>query len=422
MMQSKLYLFFYAFINDFIFVGGGKIMIYMDNGATSYPKPPEVIEKTIDAMTRYCANPGRAGHYMAAKTAHEIYRARLALARLFNIGDPGQLVFTKNCTEAINTALKGILTEGDHVITSSMEHNSVIRPLRELEKKGVQTTFIKCRTDGSIAPDEIKKAISCGSGKAGTGNGSGGRTKMIVMTAASNVTGTKMPIEEIGRIAVRNGIIFMVDGAQGAGHMDLDVRKNHIDILAAPGHKGLLGPQGTGFLYVRKGIELKPLTEGGTGNRSCEEEQPRDFPEGYEAGTVNAPGIIALGTAAGFINKIGIEAIEEHERRLTEKLQKGLMEIKGVSLYGPENTYKKTAVVAMNIDGMDCEEAAAVLNDKYGIAVRAGFHCSCMAHRTIGTGEIGCIRICPGFYTAEKEIDEVVAAVREIAGSRNFMV
>lgn len=394
-------------------------MIYMDNGATSYPKPPEVIEKMVDVMYRYCANPGRAGHFMASKTAHEIYRSRLALARLFNIGDPGQLVFTKNCTEAINMALKGVLTEGDHVITSSMEHNSVIRPLRELEKKGVQTTFVSCRADGSIDPEEIRRAIRCGCNGSDMSNGGGNsRTKMIVITAASNVTGTKMPLEEIGRIAVRNGILFMVDGAQGAGHMDLDVRKNHIDILAAPGHKGLLGPQGTGFLYVRKGIDLKPLMEGGTGNRSCEEEQPRDFPEGYEAGTVNAPGIIALGTAAAFINKIGIEAIEEHERRLTEKLQKGLVGIKGVDLYGPENTYKKTAVVAMNIDGMDCEEAAAILNDKYGIAARAGFHCSCMAHSTIGTAETGCIRLCPGLYTAEKEINEVISAVREIAGGK----
>ena len=189
-------------------------MIYMDNGATSYPKPPEVIEKMIDAITGYCANPGRAGHYMATKTAHEIYKSRIALARLFNIGDPRQLVFTKNCTEAINLALKGILKEGDHVIATSMEHNSVIRPLRELERKGISTTFVKCAEDGSLEPAKVAEAIRTGR--------STGNTKLIVMTAASNVTGTKMPVEEVGRIAVRNGILFMVDGAQGAGHMDLD--------------------------------------------------------------------------------------------------------------------------------------------------------------------------------------------------------
>ena len=379
-------------------------MIYMDNGATSYPKPQEVIETMIDAMANYCANPGRAGHFMAARTAQEIYKTRLAVARLFNIKDPSRLVFTKNCTESINIALKGILKEGDHVITSSMEHNSVVRPLMELRKHEVITSFISCDQEGHIDPMDIKEAIRP-------------NTKMIIMTAASNVTGTKMPLEEIGRIALRRGILFMVDGAQGAGHMDLDVEEKHIDILAAPGHKGLLGPQGTGLLYIRKGIEAKPLMEGGTGSRSKDEVQPREFPEGYEAGTVNAPGIIALGAAARLINKIGIAAIEEHERRLTQRLQDELSKIDKVTIYGPQDTDKKTAVIAMNIDGMDCEEVAGILNDKYGIAVRAGFHCAGRAHKTIGTEDIGCIRICPGLYTSEREIDEVIDAVRRIAGT-----
>ena len=379
-------------------------MIYMDNGATSYPKPPEVIEALTEAMVRFSANPGRAGHYMADRTAREIYKARNAVARLFNIDESGQLVFTKNCTEGLNLAIKGILREGDHVITSSMEHNSVVRPLAELRKKGVSTTFVSCRRDGTIDVSEIRKSFR-------------NNTKMVIMTAASNVTGTKMPLEEIGRIAVRKGVLFMVDGAQGAGHMEIDVRKQHIDILAAPGHKGLLGPQGTGVLYIRRGVEVKPLMEGGTGSRSFEEEQPRDFPEGYEAGTVNSPGIIALGTAAAVISKIGIGAIEEHERKLTEKLQKGLGGIDGVTIYGPENTHKKTAVVAINIKGIDCEEAAGMLNDEYGIAVRAGFHCSGRAHQTIGTGETGCIRFCPGFYTSEREIEFVVEAVCQIVDS-----
>lgn len=381
-------------------------MIYMDNGATSYPKPPEVMETLIDVMNNYCANPGRAGHFMAARTAQEIYKTRLAAARLFNIEETGRLIFTKNCTEAINIALKGILKEGDHVITSSMEHNSVVRPLIELRKKGVATTFVSCDKEGVMDPALIKQAIRK-------------NTKMIVMTAASNVTGTKMPLEEIGRIALRKGIMFMVDGAQGAGHMDLDVHKNHIDILAVPGHKGLLGPQGTGILYIRSGIDLKPLLEGGTGSRSKEEEQPKDFPEGYEAGTVNSPGIIAMGAAIRLINKIGIAAIEEHERKLTEKMQRGLEQIEGVTIYGPKDIHKKTAVVAINIAGLDCEDVAGLLNDRHGIAVRAGFHCSGRAHDTIGTGDTGCIRICPGLYTSEKEIGAVIEAVREIAaGSR----
>lgn len=382
-------------------------MIYMDNGATSHPKPPEVIDVMVDAMTNYCANPGRAGHKMAARTAKEIYKARVAVATLFGIEDPGQLIFTKNCTESLNMALKGILKEGDHVITSSMEHNSVVRPLMELRKKGVVTTFVSCKQDGSMDTMAIKSAIRK-------------NTKMIVMTAASNVTGTKMPLEEIGRIAIRKGLIFMVDGAQGAGCMDLNVEKNHIDVLAAPGHKALLGPQGTGVLYVRKGIKMNPLLAGGTGSRSKEEEQPEDFPEGYEAGTVNSPGIIALGVAARLVNKIGVDVIEEHERRLTEKLQKGLKNIKGITVYGPEDTRKKTAVIAVNIDGMDCEEVAAILNDEYGIAVRSGFHCSGRAHQTIGTADIGCIRICPGIYTSERDIDMVIAAMGEIAGRKHI--
>lgn len=380
-------------------------MIYMDNGATSFPKPPEVMEAYIDALANYCANPGRSGHFMAARTAQEIYKTRLAVAHLFQMDDPGRIIFTKNCTEGLNLALYGVLREGDHVITTSMEHNSVVRPLYALQRKGVSATFVRCDGDGQLDPASIKGAVK-------------ERTRLIIMTAASNVTGTKMPLEEVGRIALRKGILFAVDGAQGAGHMDLDVRKNHIDILAVPGHKGLLGPQGTGFLYVRKGIALEPLMMGGTGTQSKEIRQPLDFPEGYEAGTVNAPGIIALGAGVRMISRIGISVIEEHERRITEKLQRGLAAIPGVKLYGPMDTHKKTPVIAMNIAGMDSEEVAAVFNDRYGIAVRAGFHCSGMAHETIGTGDGGCVRICPGFYTGERDVEEVVAAVAQIASRR----
>lgn len=382
-------------------------MIYLDNGATSYPKPPEMLEAVADAMRNYCANPGRSGHFMAAKTAQEIFKTRLAAARLFRIEDPSRILFTKNCTEAINLALKGILRQADHVVTSSMEHNSVIRPLKQLEKREITTTVVACDADGRIDVEDIKNAVQP-------------NTKMIVITAASNVTGTKMPLEEIGRFALRKGILFMVDGAQGVGHMPIDVKKDHIDILAAPGHKGLLGPQGTGFLYVRGEIPVTPLLEGGTGNKSKELQQPHDFPEGYEAGTVNAPGIIGLGASMNVISRIGIEAIEAHERKLTEKLQSGLKQIPEVTLYGPEDPAEKTAVVAMNIAGMDCEETAALLNDEYGIAVRAGFHCSGMAHETIGTADIGCVRLCPGIYTGEKEIEKTVEAVRQIVKRRHI--
>lgn len=376
-------------------------MIYLDNGATSFPKPREVVEAVADAMVNYCANPGRGGHDMAMKTAKEIYRARISVAELFNIENPARIVFTKNCTEGINIALKGILKEGDHVITSSMEHNSVIRPLHALRKKGIRTTIIKCDREGSLAPEDLRRTVKP-------------NTKMIVLTAASNVTGTKMPIEEIGRLALRKGIIFMVDGAQGAGHMEIDVRKAHIDILAAPGHKGLMGPQGTGFLYVREGIDISPVFEGGTGSKSKETKQPLDFPDGFEAGTVNAPGIIGLGAAVSMINKIGVNVISEHERRLTEKLQNAVEKLPQVKIYGPADTHRKTGVLAINIHGLDCEEAALKLNDEFHIAVRSGFHCSPMAHKTLGTENTGCVRICPGFYTSDTEIMKTIAALEKI--------
>lgn len=377
-------------------------MIYMDNGATSWPKPPEMLEAMTEALSSCCANPGRSGHTAAACAARELYRTRSTAASLFNIDDPSQIIFTKNCTEAINLALKGILHQGDHVITSSMEHNSVLRPLSCLEDCGIEATIIKCSREGRINLEDIKDAIRP-------------ETRMIVITAASNVTGTKMPVEEIGRLALRYGIIFMVDGAQGAGHMNLDVKKNHIDVLAVPGHKGLLGPQGTGFLYVREGIAVRPLLHGGTGTKSRQRQQPQDFPEGYEAGTVNGTGLAGLGASMRVVERIGIEAIEAHEKRMVELLQQGLSEIPGVVLYGPEDPSHKAAIVAANIKGMDCEEAAAVLDRKYGIAVRAGFHCSGAAHDTIGTGKIGCIRLCPGIYTTGRDIETVIDAFRQIA-------
>lgn len=377
-------------------------MIYLDNGATSFPKPRQVTDAVMDAMTQYCANPGRSSHFLAARTAQEIYKTRAALALLLGIEDAGQIIFTKNGTEALNLALKGILEPGDHVVTSSMEHNAVLRPLKALEQQGVETTVVQCDKDGRLDPERIRRALRPG-------------TRMIVLTAASNVTGTILPLEEVGRIALRHGILFCVDGAQGAGHMVLDVRKQHIDLLAAPGHKGLLGPQGTGFLYVRTGLGLKPLLNGGTGSRSKELEPAMEFPEGYEAGTINAPGIIGLGEAVRFLNKIGIEAVIRHERELTLMLQRSLQTIEGVTVYGPSDCREKTAIVSWNLEGYYPEEAALLLNDRFGIAVRSGFHCSGMAHQTIGTQEMGCVRMCPGFYTGEQEIRQAAEAVRKLA-------
>ncbi len=381
-------------------------MIYLDNSATSFPKPPEVLAAFMDAAGNYCANPGRSSHFMAARTAQEIFKTRLAAAALFNIEDPGRIIFTKNCTEAVNMAFGGILKRGDHVITSSMEHNSVMRPLRRLRENGVEVTVIRCDRRGRLPLLDMAAAVRSS-------------TRMIVLTAASNVTGTKMPLREAGRIAASRGIIFMVDAAQGAGHMELDVKRDHIDIMAAPGHKGLLGPQGTGFLYVGEGIDMKPLLAGGTGSRSKELSQPGDFPDGYEAGTLNGPGIIALGAAMRFIMRKGVREIEREERSLTEELREGLESIEGVELYGPPSAAETTAVVAANIRGVDCEEASRILNDRFAIGVRGGFHCSGLAHITIGTESRGAVRFSPGIYTSQEDIEKAVEAVREIASLKS---
>ena len=377
-------------------------MIYLDNGATSFPKPRQVTDAVMEAMTQYCANPGRSSHFLAARTAQEIYKARAALALLLGLEDAGRILFTKNTTEALNLALRGILRPGNHVVTTSMEHNAVLRPLKGLEKQGVETTIVRCDREGRLNPSRIREALRP-------------ETRMIVLTAASNVTGTIMPVEEVGRMALRRGILLCVDGAQGAGHMVLDAKAQHIDLLAVPGHKGLLGPQGTGFLYVRPGLSLHPILDGGTGSRSRELEPAVEFPESFEAGTVNAPGIIGLGAAARLLNKIGVEAVVRHERELTQDLQRGLQAIPGVTVYGPPDIRERTAVVSWNLEGRSCEEIALLLNDRFGIAVRAGFHCSGMAHETIGTGESGCVRMCPGFYTSEAEIRQTVEAVKELA-------
>lgn len=380
-------------------------MIYLDNGATSFPKPRQVTDAVMEAMTQYCANPGRSSHFLAARTAQEIYKTRAALVLLLGLEDAGRIVFTKNTTEALNLALRGILRPGDHVVTSSMEHNAVLRPLKALEKQGVKTTIVRCDQEGRLDPGKVRDALRP-------------ETRMIVLTAASNVTGTVMPVEEVGRMALRRGILFCVDGAQGAGHMVIDAKAQHMDLLAVPGHKGLLGPQGTGFLYVRPGISLHPILDGGTGSRSKELDPVVEFPESFEAGTVNAPGIIGLGAAARLLNKIGVEAVVRHERELTQMLQRGLQAIPGVRVYGPPDSRERTAVAAWNLEGKSCEEIALLLNDRFGIAVRAGFHCSGMAHETIGTGDLGCVRMCPGFYTSEAEIRQTVEAVKELAAER----
>ena len=372
-------------------------MIYFDNGATSYPKPKGMTAAMEECILKYCGNPGRSGHYMSMKTGEEVYEARKKIAKVFGIKEVERLIFTKNTTEALNLGIIGFLNEGDHVITTSMEHNSVLRPLKSLEKKGITHTIVSGDAKGLIKPEQIQRKIR-------------DNTKLIITTHASNVTGTILDIKEIGRIARENNITYMVDGAQSSGNCSIDVSEMGIDMLGFPGHKGLLGPLGTGGLYVSPNTNIRPLLCGGTGTESKSRIHPCDMPEGFEAGTVNAPAIIGLGFSAEYVNKIGVEAIGAYERELISRFENGIRNIKKVQVYGPKPT-EKTGICLFNIEGFGCEDVTAQLNNDYGIAVRGGYHCAGLAHKTIGTWDQGAVRLSVGPFNTKREIDYAIEVI-----------
>ncbi|WP_206460158.1 aminotransferase class V-fold PLP-dependent enzyme [Anaerovorax sp. IOR16] len=376
-------------------------MIYLDNAATTFPKPTVSLRAINQCMTSYCGNPGRSGHDMSMKTGEEVYKTRKEIQELFQVEDASHILFTSNATDSLNLAIKGTLKSGDHVITTSMEHNSVLRPLKSLEKEGVQISIIYGNKEGKINPELIRSEIR-------------ENTKMIACTHASNVTGTILPIKAIGQIAKENKLIFLVDASQSAGCIPINVNEMNIDLLAMPGHKGLLGPLGTGVLYVNPKLKLKHLKEGGTGTNSRDVRQPYDYPEGYESGTVNAPGIIGLGRSVAFVKKIGVNKIREYEENLISILHKELSNQKNIIVYGPKNIQDKVGIFTFNIKGMECEQVAQELNDKYHIAVRAGFHCAGLAHKTIDTLDIGAVRMSVGPFNQPKEIKYVAQAIKEI--------
>lgn len=377
-------------------------MIYLDNAATSFPKPERVYVEMDRCMRQYCANPGRSGHRLALEAGRAIYRTRERLCRLFNIESPMQVVFTSNATEALNLGIKGLLKEGDHVVTTSVEHNSVARPLTALKAKGVSVTYVGCDLKGYLNPRDIERAIKK-------------NTALIVITHASNVTGTLMPVKEVGLIAKERGIPFMLDAAQTAGIYDIDVRDMNIDILAFPGHKGLMGPQGTGGLYISENLDVLQMKEGGTGSRSEELAQPVVVPDRYESGTPNTAGIVGLGEGVGFILEKGTAAIREHEEELTGMLLQGLEQIKGVKIYGPVNPGLQAGVVSINIGDGDSGEISYILDRSYDIATRSGLHCSPLAHRTIGTFDQGTVRFSIGYFNTREDIEAALRAVEEIA-------
>lgn len=378
--------------------------IYLDNAATSYPKPKEVYNAVDYVLRNVGGNPGRAGHKMSLEANRIILEARERIAKLFNIPDESRIIFTSNATEAINLGIKGVLQCEDHVVTTTMEHNSVLRPLKALESIGVKTTKVQACSNGSLPISKVEQSLQK-------------NTKLMVVTHASNVVGYIYPLHELGWMAKKKGIIFMVDAAQTAGEVSIDVQAMGIDLLACPGHKGLLGPQGTGFLYMAEGIDLRPLVEGGTGSFSESEDQPQILPDRFESGTLNTPGIAGLAEGVQFILSLGIENIRKHKLELISRLREGLKEIEGIALYGPgEGNFLLTS---LDVEGWDPSELGFILDHFYDIQVRTGLHCAPLAHKSITTFPRGTIRVSPGYFNTPEDIDNFLIVLKEILSNKS---
>ncbi len=378
--------------------------IYMDNAATSWPKPEETLTAMADYAQSIGANPGRSGHRMSVDAGRVILDTREEIADLFGVTNPLRIIFTKNATEALNIAITGLLKPGDHVITSGMEHNSVMRPLRAMERRGVEVSVIPCSSMGELNPDDVDHAIK----KA---------TRAIYLTHASNVTGTIIPVTEVGKIAREREVLFCVDAAQTAGVIPINITEMSVDLLAFTGHKSLFGPQGTGGLYIRDGLEseINPLTTGGTGSRSESQDHPDFLPDKFESGTPNTIGIAGLGAGIRFIKGIGIERIRKKEQELTAMLIDGLTAIPGVTLYGCLDPEKQTAVLSFTISRMSPAEIALALDDEFNIMSRPGLQCAPAAHHTIGTFSEGTVRLSPGYFLQKEDIEHCIEAVGVLA-------
>lgn len=379
-------------------------MIYLDNAATSGRKP-ESVYVAMDSAVRNCSgNPGRSGHAVSLAAGRLVDDARLNCMKLLHAEDASEISFTVNTTAALNTAIYGIAGPDSHIITSSLEHNSVSRPLEHLKSLGAQLSVIQASINTGVDPEAVRQAIQP-------------NTALVVMTHISNVTGTVNDIRSIGEVCRAAGVPFLVDAAQSLGTRPVSVAEDNIDMLAFPGHKSLLGPQGTGGLYVRKGLEIRPLTRGGTGSFSESLEQPGRMPDRLESGTLNVPGLAGLAAGIGFILETGTEAIREKEENLMNMLRNGLGKISGVKLYSPEPGFDTGNVLSFTVDGMDPAEVSMILDSGFGIAVRSGLHCAPYAHRMLGTLETGgTIRVSPNIFTEISEIDTFLGAIEEIAG------
>ena len=374
-------------------------MIYLDNPATSMQKPACVLS-AMDRNTRnFSVNSGRGGHRASIMGASGIGETQEVLADFFGIKNPERIAFTQNATYALNMAIMGFLSPRDHAIITSMEHNSVLRPVHRL----CSYTIVSANAEGEIDPKDIERAIRR-------------NTKMVITTHASNVCGTVMPVYEIGKICKKYGIVYLLDSAQTAGIIPIDVEKMGVSMLAFSGHKGLMGPLGTGGLYVAEGVSLEPLIVGGTGSRSESKTQPREMPDMLHSGTLNTPAIMTLKTAVNYINSVGIKNIEDRERSLAEYLISGLKNISGVTVFGKDNG-NRNGTVAFNIGDMASGEVTEILDKNYKIMARGGWHCAYIAHKTLGTERTGAVRVGFGAFSSRQEADSLLFAVNRIAKS-----
>ena len=383
--------------------------IYLDNAATSFPKPAAVYDRVDDYNRNIGAAVGRSAYRQAQQVQRVVDRCRKQAAELLGAESLERIIFTFNGTDGLNIALHGVIEPGDHVVTSTVEHNSVLRPLRELrERLGIEVTYVAADAQGRIDPADIRAAVRP-------------HTRLIVLIHASNVTGTIQPIADVGQIARQAGVLFLVDAAQTAGHLPINLRELPVDLLACSGHKGLLGPLGTGLLYIRPGAEehVKSFRQGGTGSRSEQDRQPDQLPDKYEAGNHNAPGLFGLQAALEWLAQKGVESVQRHERELTGRLLDGLAGLQGVQTYGPTDPDRRVGVVSVSIEGFDPQVLASVLDENFGIQTRAGLHCAPGVHRAIGTFSAGgTVRLSFGAFTSNDDVDAAIAALRELAEAR----
>lgn len=379
--------------------------VFLDNAATSFPKPESVYRAMDTAMREVGVAPGRGGYQQGLAAARIVFSARSALAEFFGVTDSSRLIFTHSATESLNIAVNGLLKPGDHVVSSTMEHNALVRPLHLMRARGVEVTFVQGQPDGSVRVEDVAAALRP-------------NTRLVALAHCSNVTGNLQPIAEIGRLARKCAVRFLVDAAQSAGYFPIDVGELGIDLLAAPGHKGLFGPPGTGILALGPEVDLDPLLVGGTGSKASSPEQPEELPDRFESGTLNTPGIAGLLAGLEFVKEVGLGQIAEKEHQLVEQVLEGLRALPGTVVYGPAPGAPRGNAISFNLAGQDPATVGFLLDRNYEISVRVGLHCAPDVHRTIGSYPAGTVRVSPGYFTSAQDIEYFLRALKEIDDKR----